>query len=71
MASTVTRETHSFDQRMMYMMRVWYPDRPKESIRDTINGFYAYEQSFPDEDGNIPRHIENRLVNLLIMYRSA
>lgn len=64
------RETHSFDQRMMHMMRVWYPDRSERLIRDTVNSFYNYEQSFPDEQGNVLPHIENRLVKMLIMYRS-
>lgn len=68
---TMTRETHSFDQRLMHMMSIWYPDRSERQNRDTINGFYNWQQVFPDEKGELAApFLEQVIVNMLIEYRA-
>ena len=69
--ATVTRETHSFDQCLMHMMHVWYPDRSIEQNRSVINGFYNWQQVFPDENGELAApFLERVITNMLIEWRA-
>lgn len=60
----------SFQDWILGLMQHWYPDRTEQSIKETVQSFYNWQQIWPDKDGNLAPHLMSQITNMAITYKS-
>lgn len=66
----ITRKDYTFDERIMLMLKKWFPDRSDYQLRDAAYSIYLLAGYGPSKGEPTP-YMENLITKYLIMYRSS